>query len=133
MYTSQTLYLLHSFSHRLFQCTEKNGCGVHIHKGFDCENTTTQGGHFFVDPATEDPWVEARYSSNADGKASFSGIVDIGATDDLQGLAFLGTRPTGKVKGMNMSISTYYLSYIISLLYINQSMRRMGHAWDVAC
>jgi hypothetical protein len=38
----------------------------------------------------EDPWVEARYSSDTDGKASFSGIVDIG-TDDIEGRAFVGT------------------------------------------
>jgi len=70
-------------------CNATNGCGVHIHTGFSCENTTAQGGHYFVDPVMEDPWVEARYSSGADGKASFSGVVDIGSTDDIEGRAFL--------------------------------------------
>jgi hypothetical protein len=119
----------------LFQkCTATNGCGVHIHTGFGCENTTAQGGHYFVDPVTEDPWAEARYSSGADGKASFSGVLDMGSMEDIEGRAFLGTQPTKKVKGIKLSISTFHLSYTtLSLLFINQSMRRMGHAWDVAC
>jgi hypothetical protein len=74
----------------LFQCTAKNGCGVHIHAGFGCEDSDAQGGHYYEDPITTDPWVEARYSSDTDGKASFSGIVDIG-TDDVEGRAFVGT------------------------------------------
>jgi hypothetical protein len=69
-------------------CTATNGCGVHIHNGFSCENPTDQGGHYFVDPVLEDPWVEERYSSDLEGKATFSGLVDIG-TDDLEGRAFV--------------------------------------------
>jgi hypothetical protein len=80
----------------VFQCTATNGCGVHIHTGFDCEDAAAQGGHYFEDPVMADPWVEARYSSAADGKASFSGVVDIGATDALDGRAFLGTQTTGR-------------------------------------
>jgi hypothetical protein len=72
----------------------------------------------------EDPWVEARYSSDANGKASFAGIVDIG-TDDIEGHAFVGKQTTGKVKGMEMYISTFYLSYVM-LSLIHQSV----HAAD---
>ena len=70
-------------------CTATNGCGVHIHAGMGCEDSTAQGGHYFVDPVMSDPWVEARYSSDADGMSTFSDTLMIG-TDDIEGRAFVG-------------------------------------------
>jgi len=69
-------------------CTAQNGCGVHIHSGTGCDDSTAQGGHYFADPVTEDPWVEARYSSGANGRAEFGSFLEIG-TVDLEGRAFL--------------------------------------------
>jgi len=69
-------------------CTAKNGCGVHIHSGTGCDDSTAQGGHYFADPVTEDPWVEARYSSDAEGNTEFGASLKIG-TVDLEGRAFL--------------------------------------------
>lgn len=71
------------------QCRAANGCGIHIHDGFSCRNTATQGGHYFVDPISDDPWVNQRYSSNQDGKAWFSNAIKIG-TNDFQGRTFVG-------------------------------------------
>lgn len=71
-------------------CTATNGCGVHIHNGTSCNDTTTQGGHYFASPVTVDPWTESRYSSDANGTANFMGILDIG-TDNVEGRPFLGT------------------------------------------
>merc|ERR1711866_35071 len=51
-------------------CTEKNGCGAHVHSGFSCENTTTQGGHYFN--GSVDPWAVVGYTStDRMGNASF--------------------------------------------------------------
>jgi hypothetical protein len=104
----------------LFMCTATNGCGVHIHSGDSFEDSTSQGDNYYEDSVMEDPWVEARYSGDANGKASFSGIVDVG-TDDIEGHAFVGKQTTGNVKRMNM----FYLSYIM-LSLIHQSV----HAAD---
>jgi hypothetical protein len=72
------------------ECTETNGCGVHIHNGTSCENSDLQGGHFFVSPIVDDPWVDARYSTNESGSAIFSGVVSIGSPD-IEGKPFIGT------------------------------------------
>lgn len=71
------------------ECTAVNGCGAHIHNGTSCDDSTTQGGHYFVSPAvTEDPWVNERYSSDETGSTNFSGVVNIG-TDMIEGKPFL--------------------------------------------
>jgi Cu/Zn superoxide dismutase len=44
-----------------------NSCGIHIHEGMSCENTTLVGGHFWNDMngTVSDPWVyDAYYSGN---------------------------------------------------------------------
>ena len=63
---------------------------MHIHEGTNCTDATTQGGHFFTDPVTEDPWLEYRYSSDGAGVGSFSGIVTQGSVD-IDGRVFIGT------------------------------------------
>ena len=70
-----------------------NGCGVHIHEGFSCDdNATLQGGHYYVNTTTvtADPWVDVSYSSDNTGKANFAGLVNIG-TNNVDGRAFIGT------------------------------------------
>jgi hypothetical protein len=73
-------------------CNATNGCGVHIHNGTSCTNTTTQGGHYFVktNVVTVDPWINARYSSDTNGKANFYGLLNMGTTD-VDGRVFVGT------------------------------------------
>ena len=73
-------------------CTEVNGCGVHVHSGKSCFNSTTQGGHYYNNATiSADPWLEARYFTSDDGmSSSFSGLLDIGSTD-IDGRAFVGT------------------------------------------
>jgi hypothetical protein len=72
-------------------CNATNGCGVHIHNGTSCNNTSTQGGHYFNSSVVPmDPWINARYSSNADGVTNFNGIVNMG-TNDIRGRVFIGT------------------------------------------
>jgi len=59
------------------------GCGFHFHTGLSCDSKETQEGHYFVDPVNIDPWNENTvYNSDANGDASFHGLVKIG-TDDL--------------------------------------------------
>lgn len=71
-------------------CTAENGCGVHVHSGKSCESTETQSLHYYGPEVVEvGPWIEARYSSEEDGSATFSGIVVAGATD-LADRAFVG-------------------------------------------
>jgi hypothetical protein len=68
-------------------CTAKNGCGVHVHSGTACANSSTQGGHYY---ATEyDPWVDIRYAStDSAGFASFTFSVSID-TEAIDGKPFI--------------------------------------------
>jgi predicted DNA-binding protein with PD1-like motif len=51
-----------------------NSCGVHIHSGTGCADSTAQGGHFFQ--SATDPWALVGYSTtSATGAASFHGIL----------------------------------------------------------
>jgi hypothetical protein len=71
-------------------CNATNGCGVHIHSGKSCNNTVTQGGHYYNNVTVPiDPWIDERYSSDATGKANFQGIVSMG-TIDVEGRVFVG-------------------------------------------
>ena len=71
-------------------CNVTNGCGVHIHNGTSCANSTVQGGHYFVSSVVPvDPWINARYSSSPTGKANFNGILNMG-TDNVVGKPFIG-------------------------------------------
>jgi hypothetical protein len=77
-------------------CNFTNGCGVHIHSGTSCTNTTTQGGHYYkngTNANATDPWINERYFTNDDGVTSdFSNVLEIG-TADIEGHAFIGTSP----------------------------------------
>jgi hypothetical protein len=71
-------------------CTALNGCGVHIHAGRSCFNTTTPGPHYFINTTFPiDPWINERYSTDSTGKANFHSITQIGSID-IEGRAFLG-------------------------------------------
>jgi hypothetical protein len=68
-------------------CLATNGCGVHVHTGTDCTNSTSQGGHFHAE--VSDPWSSVGYSSTStEGTASFSFAVETAATQ-IQGKAFI--------------------------------------------
>ena len=68
-------------------CTAKNGCGVHVHKGKGCASAQEQGGHYFK--GSTDPWAAIRYQkSSAAGKANFDFIVNDAGTD-IEGRAFV--------------------------------------------
>jgi len=69
-------------------CTATNGCGLHIHSGNGCADTEAQGGHYFENMQV-DPWIEARYSSDADGEALVGEILSIGS-EDVEGRAMVG-------------------------------------------
>ena len=57
--------------------TIANGCGLHIHSGKVCNNSTAVGGHYWT-PSTPadlaspavDPWLTVKYTSNGDGKTN---------------------------------------------------------------
>ena len=68
-------------------CTEGNGCGVHVHKGTGCGSKEEQGVHFFT--GDTDPWSAVRYrKSDANGNAKFEFIVNNAATS-INGKAFV--------------------------------------------
>lgn len=78
------------------QCSAANGCGVHVHSGFGCEDSAAQGGHWY-DSATVavDPWKQVGYKlTSADGTAEFTDCVQVGYDvksdpDLLKGRAFV--------------------------------------------
>ena len=64
-------------------CNITNGCGVHIHNGTSCSNSTTQGGHYYGANLAIDPWRDTMYySTDEDGEAYYTGCVETGITDD---------------------------------------------------
>lgn len=70
-------------------CTATNGCGAHIHSGFSCASSSAQGGHYFAtDRVSVDPWIDERYTSDANGLGTYANVIDIG-TADVKGRAFL--------------------------------------------
>jgi len=71
----------------LSNCMAENGCGVHIHAGTGCEDTTSQGAHLYENLDT-DPWQTAQYVSDAGGKALVGNSIRIG-TMDVAGRAFV--------------------------------------------
>ncbi len=63
-------------------CNFTNGCGVHVHNGTSCNDTLTQGGHFYGDVAI-DPWLYTMYySTDFLGEAYYTGCVETGISDD---------------------------------------------------
>ncbi len=66
-------------------CASTNGCGVHIHDGTGCADATEQGGHWWNDDLSPDPWLITSYKAttpSADGydggEAIFSECVPTG-------------------------------------------------------
>jgi hypothetical protein len=64
-------------------CDAANGCGVHIHSGYSCDDTMTQEGHFYdADTLDADPWKNAGYlSTDSDGLGYFTDCLETGETD----------------------------------------------------
>jgi len=62
------------------QCSAANGCGVHVHTGTSCEDTETQGGHWYnTETLSEDPWAIIGYlSTNSDGYGQYASCVRTG-------------------------------------------------------
>ncbi len=68
-------------------CTAGNGCGLHVHSGISCTNSTTQGGHYYS--TADDPWATIGYlTTDTDGYALFFDCVSTGETN-MEGHAFL--------------------------------------------
>merc|ERR1712232_204549 len=68
-------------------CTATNGCGAHVHSGFACTNSSTQGGHYFVGDV--DPWATVGYrKTNGRGGAYFKLKVKTSALD-ISGKPFI--------------------------------------------
>jgi len=62
------------------QCSAANGCGVHVHAGTSCEDTDTQGGHWYnTETVSNDPWATIGYlSTNAEGYGQYASCVRTG-------------------------------------------------------
>ena len=61
-------------------CNVTNGCGVHIHNGTSCFNTTTQGGHYYNKSTyPNDPWLLTMYhATDSVGSAYYTGCAETG-------------------------------------------------------
>mmetsp|Transcript_73716 Transcript_73716/g.116748 ORF Transcript_73716/g.116748 Transcript_73716/m.116748 type:complete len:887 (+) Transcript_73716:103-2763(+) len=68
-------------------CLANNGCGVHVHSGTSCTNSSTQGGHYFG--ASPDPWSSIRYANtDSNGSAAFAFHVTTDSTS-IDGKPFI--------------------------------------------
>jgi hypothetical protein len=68
-------------------CTADDGCGVHVHSGTSCSNSTMQGGNFYS--TADDPWATTGYrTTDTDGYALFFDCVSTGEPD-MEGQAFV--------------------------------------------
>ncbi|GAX25688.1 hypothetical protein FisN_15Lh059 [Fistulifera solaris] len=77
-------------------CTAMNGCGLHIHVGMSCESVETQGGHLYE--TDEDPWLEARHSTTADGVLIEGTWLEIG-TNEVNGRVVIVHNEAGERAG----------------------------------
>jgi hypothetical protein len=61
-------------------CNFTNGCGVHIHNGTSCFNTTTQGGHYYDKVKYPiDPWLLTMYYATDNvGSTFYTGCAETG-------------------------------------------------------
>ena len=61
-------------------CTAKNGCGVHVHKGKSCADAASQEGHYYDSAAIAvDPWLQIKYApSSPSGNAAFIFRTEVG-------------------------------------------------------
>ena len=67
-----------------------NGCGIHIHSGYDCADADTIGGHLYA--AEPDPWSSVTYQVHGGpGSVATAGtMVPVGmSAEDLIGRAFV--------------------------------------------
>lgn len=66
-----------------------NGCGIHIHSGYDCADADTIGGHLYA--GESDPWTSIAYQVHGPGRPATGGdIVQVGmSASDLIGRAFV--------------------------------------------
>ena len=67
-----------------------NGCGYHIHSGYDCADADTIGGHLYA--AEPDPWSSVTYQVHGGpGSVATAGtMVPVGmSAEDLIGRAFV--------------------------------------------
>lgn len=87
---------LQSFLYGGTNCTAANGCGVHVHAGVDCTNSSTQLGHWYNLNLDVDPWARIGYlETDQDGYAKYAtcvrtGFEDLATTPSLlEGRAFV--------------------------------------------
>jgi hypothetical protein len=115
-------------------CNATNGCGVHIHNGAACTNTTTQGGHYYVktDVVTVDPWINARYSSDHHGKGNLSDLLNIGTTD-VEGRVFVGTFYLSKDHRLGWFIVLVYDSTVHKVFCMSSSFFLLDHPSTMCC
>jgi Cu/Zn superoxide dismutase len=44
--------------------------GIHVHSGYSCDSSATQGGHYYDTTQLVDPWTSTTWSSSSTGAAS---------------------------------------------------------------
>lgn len=76
-------------------CVAVNGCGVHVHAGFSCDNFTSQGPHHFRGDV--DPWEFIRYpGTGGNGDTTFVFSI-VGETDVLRRAFIVHSNDGGRV------------------------------------
>ena len=68
-----------------------NGCGIHIHSGYDCADADTIGGHLYA--GESDPWSSVAYQVHGRPGSPGTGsgtMVPVGmSAEELVGRAFV--------------------------------------------
>merc|ERR1719384_940317 len=68
----------------------KNGCGIHIHSGTNCQENI--GGHFFSDSLNDDPWAPIVY------------VAGTGSQDETDGVEVISGRSSSDIAGRTIVV-----------------------------
>jgi len=74
-----------------------NACGIHIHSGSTCDDSSSVGGHYYHDDMAADPWSPVVYTPDASGASVSAGnLITIGhSLSDVMGRAIVVHDHTG--------------------------------------
>merc|ERR1711988_1913456 len=90
-----------------------NVCGIHIHSGSGCEDSTAQGGHYF-DASVNDPWKTVRMQSF--GQFGYQSKIELGLdAASVEGMVFVIHNSTGARVGAESSPRIHNNSFLYNI------------------
>ena len=74
-----------------------NACGIHIHSGSTCDDSSAVGGHYYNENLDADPWSQVVFTPDESGGSMSSGnVIAIGQSlSDVMGRAIVVHDHTG--------------------------------------